>query len=512
MRSALRHRCSVLATVVALAFLAACGGGSGTGGGTPVPDGELRIAAQFSPRSGYAIDTDDAFILTQLGATEALTSATADGQVRPALAESWTQVDPLTWRFVLRPGVTFHDGTPLTPAAVVMSLSYVAGVSAPPRALRGLGLTIAEDGANAVRVTTAQPDPILPQRMSSPNAVILASSAYTGGAPSVIGTGTGPMRVTSIEGAQRILLERFDGYWGGRPALARVAATFVDDPAARALALRAGDVEIAQGLPESSLLEFSAGSGFDEQTVAAPRTISLLMNQSAPPFSDLRIRQAVARAIDRTALAEQALAGSAIPASDLYGPAVAWGAQDPPPAPDVEGARALLAQAGHGPDNPLQVRLWTYQTRPELPTIATAVQAMLREAGIDAEIQIGEYSTQEPELLAGRYDLFLLSRSYLTDVPDAGATLKSDYTCGGSYNMNHYCSPAFDSMVATLGTTTDIAARQDVFRAAARTLVDDAVGVPLVHSQENAVSQYVVGYTIDPLAKQLVTPRLAVTG
>jgi peptide/nickel transport system substrate-binding protein len=262
MRSALRHRCSVLATVVALAFLAACGGGSGTGGGTPVPDGELRIAAQFSPRSGYAIDTDDAFILTQLGATEALTSATADGQVRPALAESWTQVDPLTWRFVLRPGVTFHDGTPLTPAAVVMSLSYVAGVSAPPRALRGLGLTIAEDGANAVRVTTAQPDPILPQRMSSPNAVILASSAYTGGAPSVIGTGTGPMRVTSIEGAQRILLERFDGYWGGRPALARVAATFVDDPAARTLALRAGDVEIAQGLPESSLLEFSAGSGF----------------------------------------------------------------------------------------------------------------------------------------------------------------------------------------------------------------------------------------------------------
>jgi peptide/nickel transport system substrate-binding protein len=291
-----------------------------------------------------------------------------------------------------------------------------------------------------------------------------------------------------------------------------VAVTFVDDPAARALALRAGDVDIAQGLPESSLLEFSAGSGFHEQTIAAPRTVSLLMNQSAAPFSDLRIRQAVTRAVDRTALAEQALAGSAMPASELYGPAVAWGAQAPAPAPDVEGAKALLAEAGHGPDNPLQVRLWTYQNRPELPTLATAVQAMLREVGIDAEIQIGEYGTQEPELLAGRYDMFLLSRSYLTDVPDAGATLRSDYTCDGSYNIDHYCSSAFDSLITTLDTTTDVAARQDVFRAAARTLVDDAVGVPLVHSLENGVSRNVAGYTVDPMAKQLVTPQLAVTG
>lgn len=513
MRSQTRRRCPVVVTVVVVvAFLAACGRDGGGAAGTPVPDGELRLAAQFAPRSGYAIETDDAFILTQLGATESLTSAAADGQVRAGLAESWEQVDPLTWRFVLRPGVVFHDGTTLTPSAVVTALRYVAGVAAPPRALRGLQLTVAEDGADAVRLSTVHPDPILPLRMSSPNAVILASSAYAGGAPSVIGTGTGPMRLVSVEGAQRADLERFDGYWGERPALARVTATFVSDPAARALALRAGDVEIAQGLPEASLLEFSAGSGFDQQVVPAPRTVSLLMNQSAAPFTDVRIRQAVARAIDRKALAEQALAGSALPATELFGPAVAWGSSDPPPAPDLDGARALLAAAGHGPDNPLQVRLWTYGNRPELPTLGTAVQAMLRDAGIDAQIQIGEYGAQEPELLAGRYDMYLLSRSYLTDVPDAGAALRSDYTCAGSYNLNHYCSPAFDALISTLDATTDPAARQDVFRAAARMLVDDVVGVPLVHSQENAVTSGVAGYTLDPLAKRLVTPQLAVTG
>ncbi|MFC5233427.1 ABC transporter substrate-binding protein [Pseudonocardia zijingensis] len=507
-----RHRRSALVTViVVVALLAACGPGGGGEGGAPVPDGELRIAAQFAPRAGYAVDTDDAFVLTQLGATEALTAAAADGQVRAALAESWTQLDPLTWRFVLRPGVTFHDGSPVTPAAVATALRYVVGVAAPPRALRGLGLVVAEDGADAVRVSTAQPDPILPLRLSSPNAVILAPSAYGGATPSVFGTGTGPMRLVSAEGAQRAVLERFDAYWGGRPALARVTATFVSDPAARALALRAGDVDIAQGLPESSLLEFSAGSGFDEQTAPAPRTVSLLLNQSAAPFADPRIRQAVARSLDRRALAEQALAGSALPASELFGPAVAWGATDPPPAPDVEGARALLAQAGHGPDNPLRVRLWTYPVRAELPTLATAVQAMLRDAGVEAEIRVGDYGTQEPELIAGRYDMFLLSRSYLTDVPDAGATLRSDYTCDGSYNLNHYCSPAYDALIATLDTTTDTAARQEVFRAAARMLTEDVVGVPLVHSQENVVTSGVAGFVLDPFAKRLVTPQLAVT-
>ncbi|MEN3299492.1 ABC transporter substrate-binding protein, partial [Pseudonocardia sp.] len=158
---------------------------------------------------------------------------------------------------------------------------------------------------------------------------------------------------------------------------------------------------------------------------------------------------------------------------------------------------------------PLSVRLQTYPNRPELPTLATAVQGMLREIGIDAQIRIGEYATQEPDLLAGRYDLYLLSRNYLTDVPDAGAALASDYSCAGSYNLNRYCSPEFDALLAPLGTTADPAARQDVFRAASAKLTADVAGIPLVHSQENGVARNVAGYTVDPLAKDLVTPELA---
>jgi peptide/nickel transport system substrate-binding protein len=492
-----------------LALVTACGGGGQTTG-TIQPDGELRMALQFSPRSGYAMDTDDAFLLHQFGASETLVNAGSDGRPQPALATSWSRLDPATWRFELRPDVTFQDGAPLDSAAVVNALSWVTGAAAPPRAVKGLGLTAVADGPAAVRITTTKPDPILPLRMSSVNTAILSPAAYSGDAPPrILGTGTGPMRLTAADGVRQAVLERNDGYWGPKPGVRKVTATYVSDPAARALALRAGDVDIAQGLPESSLPEFTGDGGFTNSAVAAPRTVSLLMNQSAQPFADIRVRQAVEKALDRTALAEQALAGAALPASELFGPAVAWGSQDPPAAPDVEAAKALLAQAGHGPDNPLTVRLQTYPNRPELPTLATAVQGMLREIGIDAQIRIGEYATQEPDLLAGRYDLYLLSRNYLTDVPDAGATLASDYSCAGSYNLNRYCSPKFDALLAPLGTTADPAARQDAFRAASAKLTADVAGIPLVHSQENGAARNVSGYIVDPLAKDLVTPELA---
>lgn len=498
------------ALAVSVAILTACGG-SGGGTGQVVPDGRLTLAMAFAPAAGYAVDTDDAFVLSQLGVTESLVAAGADGQARPALATAWEQqADPRTWRFELRPGVRFQNGEPLTGQAVATALNWVAGVEAPPRAIKGIGLQAAADGETAVRVTTAAPDPILPLRLSSANTAILAPSAYASTPPAVQGTGTGPMTITQLDGTQSATLQRNDAYWGERPQLAGITANFVPDPAARALALRAGDADIAQELPESSALEFT-GDGYDNQTVPAPRTASLVLNQSRPPFADIRVRQAVTAAIDRTALGEQALAGSAIPAAELFGPAVAWGSQEPPPPADPARARQLLAEAGYGAGNPLRVELGTYGTRAELPTLATAVQQMLREVGIEATIRVGDYDAREPDLLAGDYDMYLLSRSYLVDVPDAGATLTSDYTCRGSYNINQYCSPEFDALLAPLATATDPAARQEVFRKASAELTADAVGVPLVHTRANGVGHGVSGYTVDPLAKTLVTPRLAKT-
>ncbi|ODU01585.1 MAG: hypothetical protein ABS81_20310 [Pseudonocardia sp. SCN 72-86] len=440
----------------------------------------MTVALQFPPRAAYAFDADDGARLQSLGVVETLT--TVDDKVRPApgLSTDWQQIgDGRTWRFVLRQGVTFHDGTALTPDSVVTALNYISSVSAPPRAIRGIGLQVAADGDRAVLVTTAAPDPVVPLRLSSGSLGILAPSAYAGGGqPSVLRTATGPYVLTAIDGTASATLLRNDSYWGTKAGAAKVTVRYVTDPQSRALALQSGDVQFTEGLPNASIGQLKS-AGADVVQYPGARTVELLLNQSAAPFSDVRVRRAVTAAIDRPALAAQVLNGAAEPASDLFGAAVPWGATAPPPAADPAAAARLLTEAGYGPGGkPLNVRLWTFPNRPELPVLATAIQAMLAKAGITVDVQVGDYSAQEPDVLAGRFDMFLNSRSYLSDYADATSVLSSDYTCAGSYNIDHYCSAEYDALVARLPGTVDVAARQALFAEAARRLTDDAVRFP----------------------------------
>lgn len=505
-------RLAALCAGALLALTACASGGRGTAG-TVQPDGEVTVALQFPPRAAYTFEADDGARLMSLGVAETLT--TVDDQVQPApmLATSWEQTaDPRTWRFVLREGVAFHDGTPLTPDSVVTALRYVASVSAPPRSIRGIGFEIASDGPSAVRITTAAPDPVVPLRMSSGNLGVLAPAAYAGGGqPSVVRTGTGPYVLGTVNGADSAMLTRNATYWGTKAGAAKVTVRYVTDPQSRALALQSGDVQFAEGLPSASLDQLRS-AGADVAEYPGARTVELLLNQSAAPFSDVRIRRAVTKAIDRPVLASQVLAGTADPAAGLFGRAVPWGATTPPSGTDVDGAKALLAEAGYGPDKPLTVRLWTFPNRPEMPVLATAIQSMLGAAGITVEVTVGDYSAQEPEVLGGRFDMFLNSRSYLSDYADATSTLTSDYTCGGSYNIDHYCSAAYDALIASLPAVADVSARQQLFATAAQMLTDDAVGVMIVHPLNSAGSRGATGFVADPLGVRPVLPSLARTG
>ncbi|MBO4236577.1 ABC transporter substrate-binding protein [Pseudonocardia alni] len=501
-----------MAALLAAAALVLTGCGAGTGGGTGTPDpaGELTVALQFPPRADYTFDADDGARLQSLGVAETLTTVDADARPAPMLATAWEQQGN-TWRVTLRQDVRFHDGTPLTPDAVVTALRYVAGVEAPPRAIRGIGFAVTPDGADAVRITTTEPDPVMPLRLSSGNLGILAPAAYAGGgAPRYLRTATGPFVLDSVSGADSAQLVRNDDYWGEPAGAARVTVRYVEDPQARALAIQAGDVQFAEGLPQAQLAQVRA-AGAEVVEYPNARTVPLQLNQSATPFSDLRVRQAVTAALDRPVLAQQVLAGGAAPAADLFGAAVPWGETTPPPGADVARARQLLAEAGYTEQNPLTVRLWTFPNRPELPALANAIQAMLGAAGVTVDITVGNYEAQEPKVLAGDYDMFLNSRSYLSDFPDAASTLTSDYTCDGSYAIDQYCSPAYDALVDRLNSTEDPAARQQLFREAAAMLTRDAVGVMVVHPRNTAVLRGATGFVPDPLQIRPVLPQLSPT-
>jgi peptide/nickel transport system substrate-binding protein len=466
----------------------------------------LRIGLQFGPDSGLAIETDDASLLVKAAVIEGLVRSDASGLPVPALAESWERLDDTTWEFALRPDVVFHDGSAFNAAAVETAIGYITGVASPPRSIRGLTLSTEVVDDLTVRIITGEPDPILPLRLSSRSMGILAPAAYDSEPTEPIGTG--PFSVADFTPPDSMTVERFDGYWGDAPLLDGAEFRFIPDATARAAAIRADEVDLVDGVALPDLDALEADGDIDLIRFSLPRTASLYANTVSGPMSDPAVRQAVSLAIDEQLIADGLLEGQFAPARSYFGDENAWAPQraaDPADAADQ--AAALLADAG---SDATSISIWTYDSRPELADIATVVQAQLQAAGFEVDLEVGDYTPLEERAFNGEHDLFLLSRGYYFDIADAGAVLTSDFTCDGGYNLNLYCSSAFDEIIEELNLADSTADRQVLFGQAAQVLLDEYVGFPLVHDRARyAARSDVVGLVIDPFETTILTPQVS---
>ena len=184
-------------------------------------DKRLVFASRETIDSAFAVETDDAFALHFMGVAETLARTSFDGLLEPALATAWERTGDLTWEFTLREGVTFQDGTPFDADAVAAALTYLLGVDAPARSFNPSTFTSVEAvGSNVVRVTSAQPNVLVPYYLASPSTVILAQKAYGGDQIDPIEAGTGPFVMTAMNLPESVALDRNPNYWGGSVALA----------------------------------------------------------------------------------------------------------------------------------------------------------------------------------------------------------------------------------------------------------------------------------------------------
>ena len=465
----------------------------------------LRVALQFGPDAGLAIESDDASILVKAAVVEGLVRSDASGEPVPALAESWERIDDSTWEFALRSGVTFHDGSAFDAAAVETAIAYISGVASPPRSLGGLTLTTEIVDDLTVRIITSEPDPILPLRVSSRSMSILAPSAYDSEPTEPIGTG--PFMVSDFTPPDSLTVERFDDYWGETAALDGAVFRFLPDAGARAAAIRADEVDVADGIAIPDLEAVEDDADVDLIRFSLPRTASMYANTSDGPMADPTVRQAVSLAIDEVAIADGLLEGQFAPARGYFGEENAWAPQNEDPADAVEQATALLE--GVSAEN-RSISIWTYASRPELADIATVAQAQLEAVGFEVEIEVGEYTPLEERVFNGEHDLFLGSRGYYFDIADAGAVLTSDFTCEGGYNLNRYCSAEFDALITELSLADSVEDRQALFAEAAQVLADEYIGFPLVHDRARyAARTDVQGLVIDPFELTLLTPQVS---
>lgn len=479
-------------------------------GGAP-SDKRIAWASRETVDSAWAVETDDAFVLTLAGVGETLTRTGFDGRLEPLLATSWSRTGDLTWEFTLRDGVVFQDGTPFDANAAVASLNYLLGVEAPARSFNPTAIASAEAvGSNIVRITSVAPNALVPLYVASPNTVILAARAYTADGIDPTQAGTGPFKITAQNLPQSFTLDRNDSYWGGKAALAGLEVRLVPDGATRATLLQTGEVQIASSLPIPTLPQLQADSSIEVVRGQLARTNSLYLNNQKAPLNDVRVRQAIQAAVDVDAIATQVLEGAVVPASGPFASTAAWAPAGATPIKrDVERAKSLLAEAGYG-EGELTLSLWTYPARAELPDVAVAIQDMLADAGVNVDIRVADYAAIEPDLLAGNYDMLVLSRGYLTDINDPAGYLRADYTCQGSYNLSQFCDPSVDTELEAAISNDDPEARYTVYSALAERLQADAVDVFLYNPQELAgISSKLQNFKIHPMEHFLITPELS---
>ncbi|PWC18304.1 ABC transporter substrate-binding protein [Brenneria roseae subsp. roseae] len=435
-------------------------------------DSRLKLAMLQPPRSGLTPLSDDAFKLSRWSMAETLVVLDPLGETQPALATRWQPIDDRSWRFELRPNVHFHDNTSLTAATVVNALTVAANAAPKPRILDGVQMTVVADGDNAVIVSTATADPLLPQRLSSPQLAILSAGAYgKNGVVNPINTGSGPFVLRSVNGTSSATLDRFDGYWGEKAQAGGIDVSFVPDGAARAAALRTGAADIVEAIPVSQ-------APLLDQTliheVPMPRTNTLYLNTRDGVMADPAMRAAVRDAVNRQQLVDNVYEKRADVAQGLLGPALPWAASLRQPV-----SNPVQAAAPNG----AAITLATFSDRAELPEVAVYLAQQLTAAGFSVKQVVREYSQIEADALAGKFDAFILSRATVLDSGDPVAYLYSDFSCEGSFNIAQLCRPEIDQALQQAATIPAGDERRKAIMQAENLILASDAAIPMLHER-----------------------------
>ncbi len=498
-----------LATGAGLAILlAGCGGGA-----EPAerdPNRPLTVVGQFEVHSVDPATAAGAF--TRLQVAETLVDTDLRGVLEPGLATQWkVSADQREWRFSLPTGVVFHDGTALTAENVASALNIARTKDGP---LADVAVReIAADGPSTVVVRLRTPFAPLPAVLADTSAQILAPASYQGDGTVTEVIGSGPYRVQQLKIPQGIEITAFDRWRGKQPAVERVSYQAVGRSESRALMAESGQAEVTFGLDPVSLNRLRKDDDLRIDAITQPRTIQLKVNAGHPTLRDVRVRRALSLALDRSAMATALLRDPEMAATQLFPPSLPdW--NQPSLAPlthDLSAARALLTEAGWTPGTdavltkagrPLTLTLRTFPDRPELPVLATAIQAQLKKLGVTVDVQVGNSSEIPAGHQDGTLELALYARNFSL-VPDPLVTMLTDFAPkGADWGAMGWTSPALTRTLTDLADGIDSAGAAAGRRQVAEIMQAELPVIPVAwYRMSAAVNTQIDGLTIDPLER-----------
>lgn len=434
---------------------------------------------------------------------DTLVMVTAEGRIGPGLAESWSASDDgLTWTFQIRRNVKFHNGRAMTAEDVVYSINRIRDPKTKsPRAGDFSEVdSITASGPTTVVFKLKRPfSPLLAKLAASLNVVVPKEIVERDGDLNTAPVGTGPFRFVGYTPQQRLVLVRSGDYWeqdatGRRlPYLDRIEFIFLPDAVARATALRTGSVDWIEYVPSSEVKALRAEPVVDVVGGLSANFRGLYMNNQSAPFDNVKVRQAMAWAIDKKEIVDAALfgvggivaSGTAIPPGNFYAYS-----RNPYERADVERAKQLLAESGHSTG--VEAELYVTSTYDFLRTPAEIIQAQLARAGIRLRITAADWSVYLPTVFQKKYALTVLGTSGQVDPDDF---LYPNFHSRGGTNFVNYADAQFDQLLEQGRAASGEAQRKRIYDQAQARLYETVPMVFLYHStQYEAVRKTVRGF------------------
>jgi len=518
--SMLRLAAGVVATIT---VTAACGGGgskstagtassstgSGSGGTLIIGMTASDIPQLDTVLAGGQGYEGDRFVGNQLydGFTKFdLKQSTEVPKVVPDLAESWTVTpDASTWTFKLRPGVTFHDGTPWNADAAVFNFDRFTNKQSPYYsatlgATAGLAIvgikTVTKVDDLTIEIDTNGPDAHLPSDlttvyMASPTAVKKDGNDGFANNP----VGTGPFKFVSVTRGQRLELTKNESYWAGAPKLDKLILRPIPDATARVAAIRSGEVNWIEVPPPDDVASLK-GDGFQILTNQYDHIWPWIFDTSQKPWNDVRVRQAAEYAINRDAMAKTLLHDTAQPAAQLTPPANAsYSKADDMYGYDPAKAKQLLADAGYPNGFKATVSIPTSGSGNMIPIpMNEELQRDLGAVGIQVELKPIEWAAMLQQFAGGKFPDGA-SAVNISLTFQAEATWSLLFNSKSPINIGKYANPVVDQALTQAAGTLDDAARNKLYEQASAQITKDAAWLVVVNDlNPRALSPKVHGF------------------
>jgi peptide/nickel transport system substrate-binding protein len=486
------------ATAIGLAFLAA----------SAAQAAEFKWASTTDPQTMDPHAVNSAAVLGFLNNVyEGLVRRGKDMSVEPALATSWEPIgDGEGWRFTLREGVTFHDGSTFDAQDVLFSYQRASDEVSDTRSWFAPISEVRVVDDYTVDFMTTAPNPLFPssianwmimdQGWAEANEAALPDKE-TGNYATLNANGTGAFQITAREPGLRTVLEPFEGWWGeAEHNIARAEFNPIQNSATAVAALLSGDVDMIEPVPIQDVARLQGNDeveviqgiearvimlGFDHQAEALKYTDDA---GKPNPFRDARVRQAVAHAVNVDAILATIMRGNAEAASQLVSPAMSGysAANAERPAYDVEAAKALLAEAGYADGFSFGLKCPNDRYLND-EAVCQAIVSMLAQIGLTAELDAMPVRNYWPELREDNYDMYLLGWSpgtfdaehpvrFLVATPNEEKKL-------GSWNFGGFSNARVDELLPQIQSELDEGARQAMLDEVTSIIQDEQVYVPM---------------------------------